>query len=90
MNNEDEVLKHAKWLYAANAGSSFEDMKTYVKQAIKTLHFEDELIAICRVFQITVDEYVEQRAKDALAEILLENSKVGDVPKKRRKRKGDI
>ena len=84
---EDEVLKEAKWLYAANAGSSLEDMKRYVKQAVKTLHFEDEMVATCRLFQITIDEYIEQRAKDTLAEILLENSKVGNVPKKRRKRR---
>lgn len=92
MTLEDEVLKHAKWLYADNAGGSFEDMKNYIKQAIETLHFKEEMVAICRLFQITINEYIEQRAKDALAEILLENSKVGNVPKKRRKRKtkGDI
>lgn len=84
---EDEVLKEAKWLYAANAGSSLEDMKRYVKQAVKNLRFEDEMVATCRMLEITCDEYIEQRARDALTVILLENSKVGNVPKKRRKRR---
>lgn len=88
MNNEDDVLKQAKWLYAVNAGSSVEDMKNYIKQAIKTLHFEDELMAICRLFQITCDEYIDRRAKETIEILFSENSRVG--VKTEKKLKGDI
>ena len=59
VNNENEIISRAKWLYASDSTRTKESC---ARQAINELSNHAELMSICAIFDITVDDYVKSIA----------------------------